>query len=462
MEREKHENESAGDDRMRQPRETKGDSSPRRRLPRDCRRIAALLPALPDGELRPSDARRVEAHLAVCADCRREAELFARLGDLVRQAGAAEPSLPSGEAAVGWILQQGDGGEASARTRRRPGIGMGLLGRLNLRRPSPLIPALGLALAAGAVVGFLLLRPGRPTTVHLVPGDPGRPTHQTAQKGDPHSRQGPPSPRVPPDRTRPRVAQSQSAWSVARLAGAPLCGSERIRESGRLRVGEWLETDKASKASIRVANIGHVEIQPNTRIRLVETRPHEHRLSMARGGLQARIKAPPRLFFVETPSAVAVDLGCAYTLNVDDTGRSVLHVTSGWVALVRDGRESIVSEGSWCETRKGMGLGTPYREDSPRALREALTAFDFEKGGEQALRTVLTAAREPDSLTLWHLLSRATPTDRGRVHDRLKALVPPPRGVTREGILHLDPKMLDRWREEIEVVLWSADLGLPG
>ena len=36
--------------------------------------------------------------------------------------------------------------------------------------------------------------------------------------------------------------------------------------------------------------------------------------------MSARIWAPPRLFYVNTPSAVAEDLGCAYTLEVDDLG----------------------------------------------------------------------------------------------------------------------------------------------
>jgi hypothetical protein len=445
------EKEPGADERMTGER-----GATRREQPPECRRATGMLPALPDGGLRPGDARRLEAHLAVCAGCRREAELFGGLGGLVRQASEAECSLPSGETVASWVLQEAEKRETAARSRRWPGAGAGFLAGLSVQ--GRLLPsrklAFGLMLAAGVIAaGFLMLRLERRSTVRLAP--------RLAGKGDPHQRQGPSSPRAPSDRPRPEVARSGAAWSVARLAGAPQCGTERIRRTGQLQVGEWLETDSASRARIHVADIGQVEVQPNTRIRLVETRPDEHRLSMARGGLRAQIKAPPRLFFVETPSAVAVDLGCAYTLNVDDTGRSVLHVTSGWVALVRDGREAIVSEGARCETRPGIGLGTPYREDAPPALREALAAFDFAAGGEPALARVLAAAREPDSLTLWHLLSRASPGGRGGVYDRLTALVPAPPDVTREGALQLDRKMLNHWRAAIEEALWSAELGLP-
>ena len=168
------------------------------------------------------------------------------------------------------------------------------------------------------------------------------------------------------------------AWRVRRLDGAPKVGAERISNNGELAVGEWLETDGSSRAQIDVSSIGNVDIDENTRVRLLETRPTEHRLELARGKMSAQIWAPPRLFFVNTPSAVAADLGCAYTLEVDDHGASLLRVTSGWVALQLEARESIVPAGAACETQPGLGPGTPYFEDSSAGFRDALKKVDFD------------------------------------------------------------------------------------
>ena len=92
---------------------------------------------------------------------------------------------------------------------------------------------------------------------------------------------------------------------------------------------------RSSRAQIAVSSIGNVDIDENTRVRLLETRPTEHRLELARGKMSARIWAPPRLFFVDTPSAVAADLGCAYTLEVDDHGAQLVagDVWMGGVAV---------------------------------------------------------------------------------------------------------------------------------
>ena len=249
-------------------------------------------------------------------------------------------------------------------------------------------------------------------------------------------------------------------WEVVRLNGSPRIAASPIDARGRLALGQWLETDGSSRAQIDVGSIGQVEIDPNTRVRLVTAKPTEHRLELARGKMSARIWAPPRLFFVDTPAAVAADLGCSYTLEVDDSGAALLHVTMGWVALQLKDRESMVPAGASCATRPGIGPGTPYFEDASDAFRVALSKFDFgpddkTKAITPTLDVLLNQARPRDSLTLWHLLPRVAETDRERVYDRLASLVAPPAGVTREGVLQLDEQMLQLWREKM-VTSWRG------
>jgi hypothetical protein len=271
--------------------------------------------------------------------------------------------------------------------------------------------------------------------------------------------------------------ESRPFWEVARLNGSPRIGSWRMDETGRLAVGQWLETDGSSRAKIEVGSIGHVEIDPNTRVRLIETKPTEHRLELARGKMSAKIWAPPRLFFVDTPSAVAADMGCAYTLEVDDSGASLLHVTSGWVELQLKDRESMVPAGALCATRPGIGPGTPYWEDASEKFRVALSKLDFGypvdiPDLQRPLEVVIAESRPRDTLTLWHLLYRVEGKDRELLFERMAALAPPPKEVTREGVLHLDDKMLHLWKGYLEnswsnqsgvkkawVKIWSGVLG---
>jgi FecR protein len=256
---------------------------------------------------------------------------------------------------------------------------------------------------------------------------------------------------------RPDVARN--GWDVeVTSASQPSENGDAgvAKKSERLELGETLETNAATKASVAVAEIGRIEVEPMTRLRLLQSGTGRKRIALDRGTIHATIWAPPGQFVVDTPSAVAVDLGCMYTLHVDDSGSGILRTTLGWVGFHRDGHESFIPAGAACATHVKSGPGTPYFEDASDAFRSALAQLDLPElnsaSRNSALDLVLRQARERDAFTLWHLLPRVSTWERPSVYDRLAALVPPPPGVTRDGILRLDGRMLDSW--------WDAfDLG---
>jgi ferric-dicitrate binding protein FerR (iron transport regulator) len=260
------------------------------------------------------------------------------------------------------------------------------------------------------------------------------------------------------------MTASEVGWGVEQVAGAPRVGTKSIGrpgEKGTLRIGQTLETDAESRASITVSAVGQVDVDPETRLRLTESRTSRTRLELERGTIHAMIWAPAGEFLVDTPSALAVDLGCAYTLQVDDSGAGILRTTMGWVGFRLNGRDAFIPAGAVGETRKGIGPGTPYFEDASAEFRAALRQFDFAKlsDGERSaqLSIVLVSARNEDALTLWHLLTRASVADRGRVFDALNASVPAPKGVTREGIVRGEHAMLDAWWNELgydDISVW--------
>jgi FecR protein len=239
-------------------------------------------------------------------------------------------------------------------------------------------------------------------------------------------------------------------WNVANIEGTPQIGSSSIstnQSAAKLHVGQTLTTNSSSRASLSDNDLGEIQIDPNSRVRLLQTDANHKRLQLDVGTIHAAIWAPPGQFVVDTPSAVAVDLGCAYTLQVSPDGSGSIRTTLGWVGFHLNGRDSFIPAGALCSTRPKLGPGTPYFEDASESFREALHTFDRSDPSSEeasaALFTILSLARPRDGLTLWHLLSRTTASDRAKVYARFAQLVPPPAGVTRDGILQLDPQMLD-------------------
>jgi hypothetical protein len=231
--------------------------------------------------------------------------------------------------------------------------------------------------------------------------------------------------------------------------GTPRLGTQAVTTRQRFPVGAALSTDDAARARLTVGSIGEVDVDHGTLVRLVVARAAEHRLALLRGFIHARIDAPPRLFIVETPAGIAVDLGCEYTLHVDSAGTSVLHVTAGWVEFEDRAGTSLVPAGFIAVGRPGRGIGIPVRENASGPVRWAAAALDAGADVDSAFVTLLRQAERADAVTLWHALHRVAPERRGALYERLAALAPPPEGVTRTGVLAGDQLMMRLWWERL-------------
>ena len=245
---------------------------------------------------------------------------------------------------------------------------------------------------------------------------------------------------------RKRAVLRTWGWAFAALTVMALVGLLYWSVAPR---SQWIETDAHSRVTVKVGEIGSVEVEPGTRLRVVTERPTEHRFALARGEIRAKISAPPKLFFVDTAAGTAVDLGCEYTLNINELGLGLLRVTRGWVSFQWRGLESLVPAGASCRTHPRTGPGIPYFDDAPEELKQTIENFARERDGGDALNVILAQARVRDTLTLWHLLQRADVRDRGRVYDRIASLTPVPPGVSRERALQLDPETLRIWKDEL-------------
>jgi hypothetical protein len=240
---------------------------------------------------------------------------------------------------------------------------------------------------------------------------------------------------------RMRTPGRSTSWMLS-FSGAP---------SKPMHVGQVIETAARTRGTLMSEFVGRVDIEPDSRLRLLLATSDRQRLALDHGTIHAFIWAPPAQFVVDTPAAKAVDLGCRYTLHVENDGVGLLTVEMGWVAFDWHGTESFIPAGAECRTRPGHGPDTPYFLDASPTLKKATSEFDLH-GSKTALSAVLASARKRDALTLWHLLQRVPPEERGYVFDRLADLVKLPPDANREAVLRGDRRSVDS--------IWNAlDLG---
>ncbi len=261
---------------------------------------------------------------------------------------------------------------------------------------------------------------------------------------------------------------------AARLPASPVYHAQALTgalANADLRPGDRLVTDAATHARLQIGEIGSLIVEPGTSLRMERPRPElaadaEHLLWLERGAITASIFAAPRLFQLGTPSGIAVDLGCIYTARVEDDGSTRLSVDMGQVSFETPERRVIVPSGASTRAWPDAGPGTPVWDDAPEPFRAHVARLDAlllpgsragqagARGSDDvatALATVLRAAQQRDTLTLWHLLAwpLLAAEQRGRVAEQLAALSAPPAGVTQQACLALDAEALDGWRRSL-------------
>jgi hypothetical protein len=226
-----------------------------------------------------------------------------------------------------------------------------------------------------------------------------------------------------------------------------------------LRERAWIETQGTAR-DLRLGDVGRLTLGAGSRLEVRRLSADETRLYLERGRLDAFVSADahPRFFQVDTPATRCVDLGCQYTLVVDDAGDAHVEVQTGQVAFENEGREVYVPAGARCRAQRRGGAGTPVFGDAPDALVAALERFDAARWASSPPAERLERARalldavttERDALVAWHLLQDDDPAVAQRAHARLHALVgEAPLGVSPAELV---PVSADRrlWRAALE------------
>lgn len=239
--------------------------------------------------------------------------------------------------------------------------------------------------------------------------------------------------------------------------GTVACGGTAIAR-GVLPVGGVLDTG-ANKAELKIADIGSAQLAAGTRVRLDRTEHQRHELFLERGHMHAVVNAPPRIFAVTTPSTNVTDLGCEYTIEIDDKGQGWIEVQTGKVELESaSGAVVVAPAGTKATLLAGRRPSLPIARGASDAMRAAVVAF--EQGDADAVDRVLAAATEIDMITLVNLVELAPGPRRADVLTRLAAVVPPPANVTIEQAATTREK-LDLWREDV-VIMHLGEQALRG
>jgi hypothetical protein len=243
-----------------------------------------------------------------------------------------------------------------------------------------------------------------------------------------------------------------SAGSVSNNSG----DSNPITISGlrprNIGVGSKLITPKGARARVDVGDIGEVTLEENSALSIADSREvdGEYFLRLEQGKMVASILAAPRIFQVDTPGGIAVDLGCIYETEILSDRITQLRVVSGQVSFESQGRSVVVPSGAYTWAFAGLGPVAPLRDKASSEFAAAWELFVDRDAAADARQVALSSltkyAQVEDGLTLWYLLRDCKELYRSDLTSALNQLAPLPSGATLEQCEAGEVAALELWR----------------
>jgi len=239
-------------------------------------------------------------------------------------------------------------------------------------------------------------------------------------------------------------------WKVSSIRGTPLIGGNPVSSKDSIMEGQFILTNDTSEAELFIADLGRVIIEPNTKVVFIKGTDGNNRIAVEYGTIEADMVSDRKEFFVELPSAVASDTKGKYKLTIDPEGDGLVYVNSGNVEIQSPNREAIVPAGNFVMTKKNIGVGTPFNENSSIVFKKALAEFDFGNCEESCVNTLLKTAKNTDAVSLVNIIPRVDEKFRNEIYTTAANFVTPPVNISQDSLYTFDEEKMKVWIYKIQ------------
>jgi len=215
-------------------------------------------------------------------------------------------------------------------------------------------------------------------------------------------------------------AGEMSNWKLVNLKGNALVNGVK---SDVVNVGDWIQTDNESAVILKIANVGDISIEPNSKVRFIQSDDNLSRIEISYGTVNTSTSQADK-FILQSNNMKVQDKGSSYSFKVDDKGNGVIYVNNGIANVESGNRVSVVPEGKFCMYKPEFGVGIPFRKDATPEFQNALFQYDFNNGGNNAIYSAIASATAEDYYSLLNLIPRVDEKTKYLVLNKLDRITP--------------------------------------
>lgn len=242
---------------------------------------------------------------------------------------------------------------------------------------------------------------------------------------------------------------STVTWKASSTSGNPLLNKAAFTSFVDINPGDLITTNDISTAIVEIPDVGTINLLNGTSFKRLKK---NNSCELLHGSIFIKAKGIKRNLSVVIPEAIIENFNnsAKYSIRTDTRGNTDIELEAGWLRVISGNNQTIFQGHYNLKILRGSGASLPYYSGSEFELIALLEEYLF--GGKRGttLNRILASSTEKENITLWNLLQRVTPEQKGAVYDKLYELVPHPDSIEKKEILKLDPDALLIWLEEIK------------
>ncbi|MGB5847194.1 MAG: hypothetical protein WBH40_01835 [Ignavibacteriaceae bacterium] len=244
------------------------------------------------------------------------------------------------------------------------------------------------------------------------------------------------------------IFSDTAQWKIVIKSGTPQLNNQIITDNTNINIGDKVQTNDISKATLELPNVGTIVVLENT---ILERLNERYSAKLIGGKIIINTDGAKEFLRIKTSQAVIneFNLGSNYILESDGDGYSKIELIDGWLQVIFREYEFTFPYEYNLKIFKGAGACLPFHTSSSFEFISLLEQYMFGRKSDITLDKVIESSSAEDAITLWNLFHIVEPGQRRVVYDKLYELFPHSDEIDREDILNLDENMLYVWLEKI-------------
>lgn len=214
--------------------------------------------------------------------------------------------------------------------------------------------------------------------------------------------------------------------------------------------GDRIETGSASKLRVNIPNASRFELDQNSSVTLQKAKDGDNILRLNFGTISIFSSVFQPGLSVYSDSVAIHDPGSIFKVFLDTNSETHVEVIIGLVSIESKSQSVKIARGYKCDVLGDKGITIPYHKYASASFQNALIGLEAGRNIEQNINALVNTAKESDALTLLYLLSKVNNAQRFILFEKINEFFFLPAGATQQGIMQLNPEMLNLWWDEIE------------